>query len=107
MRTATPADHLGAHHQESAILMLLHGGGTQRLVEAGPARPRTVLGVGAKEIVAANHTVVHALALEIPVPIGKRSLRAPLLSHVILLGGQPLLEFLRRECCSLIHISEP
>src|SRR5580692_5214686 len=99
---ATSAHHLRALHEQAVVRPQLDRLGDSRLGEAGPARARLELGVGAEQVRATAGAAVHAGVLVVDILAREGRLCARTAQHLVLLGRQLLTPLLLALGHSLI-----
>src|SRR5262249_4178867 len=93
---ATPADDLGAPHEQAVVRPQLDRVGDGGLVEAGPPGARVELGIRAEQLGAAAGAPVEAVLVVVDVLTGERPLSVRLTQDAVLQRGQLLAPLLVR-----------
>ena len=97
MGIALVASDFGPFHAESAICFFSDVAIFDRFCETGPTAAAVEFVERSKEGFAADNIDVNARAMIVPIFVSERRLGAALLGHVILFGGQFLLQVVSRR----------
>jgi len=104
MSAAGGARHLGAPHEQAAVLVQLHVGTVDRVGEARPTGAGVELRVRGEQLGSTRRAAVHAVVVVVPIGVAKRRFGALLAGYPELFGRESLFTVLIISICPYVTL---